>query len=82
MTSHELARILLDMPDHPIATLCHGHLYSSKADAKSHGGLEIGKLEHYAGPHVVIGDMLYMCSNKPNWHVSEQLYKERNYSMT
>jgi hypothetical protein len=58
VSSHELARILLANEDLPIAVHVSGHTYSSKADAVSHGPLEIGILRHYAGRHIVIGNML------------------------
>lgn len=66
MTAHELARILLAGPDLPVATT--GHPYLSKAHNVSHGALMVGILQSYAGPHVIIGNMLEtLAANcKPN----------------
>ncbi len=53
MTSHELARLLLTMPDLPVATHAHGHTYLSDDQAASHGRIAIGV---YRGKHIGIGD--------------------------
>lgn len=70
MNSHDLAQLLLTLPNLPVATHTHNHTYASKADALSHGPLKIGLLEHYSGQHIVIGDMFKKDINPPNWYVT------------
>lgn len=74
MNSHELAKLLLSMPDLPVATHANGHTYMSHTDKNSHGQVKIGRLESYGGPHIIIGDISKMNINAPNWYVSEMLY--------
>lgn len=74
MTSHELARLLLEMPDLPVATHAHNHTYMSGVNEHTHGSLKIGRLETYGGPHIVIGDISKRNMNKPNWYISEMLH--------
>lgn len=69
MNSHELARLLLTLPDLPVATHAHNHTYASLEDAGSHGPLKVGLLEHCAGQHIVIGDISKLNINYPNWWV-------------
>ncbi len=57
MLSHELAKILLENPNLPIATHALNHTYCSKGDSESHGPLKIGILSHYSGEHLIIGDI-------------------------
>lgn len=73
MTSHELARRLLALPDMPVATYANGHTYSSLADAPTHGPLTIGRLIHYSGvDHLVLGNFAGQPDiNRPNWYVVE-----------
>jgi hypothetical protein len=71
MTSHELANLLLTLPDLPVATHAHNHTYMSAADSRSHGPLKVGLLETYAGRHIVLGDINKRDLNSPNWFVSE-----------
>ena len=74
MNSHELARILLEQPDMPVATHSNNHTYSSKGDACTHGKLKIGLLKHYSGDHIVIGNISKMNINKPNWYVEKMIH--------
>lgn len=74
MKSHALARKLLEMPDLDVAMYANGHVYCSAADRNTHGLLKIGVLEHYAGQHIVVGNISKMNINKPNWFVSKMLY--------
>jgi hypothetical protein len=75
MTSHDLARLLLTLPELPIATVGTGSPYLISADLLSHGPLKVGVLGTYVGDHLVVGPMLeYTCNNKPNWFVKTILY--------
>ena len=73
MNSHDLARLLLSLPDLPVATHALNHTYcsSESADAITHGKLKVGRLKHYVGDHVVIGDISKRNINGPNWRVVE-----------
>lgn len=71
MKSHELAKILLDLPDMPIATHANNHTYKSDIDHVSHGSLLIAKLKTYGGDHLVIGNCSSPDMNKPNWYITE-----------
>jgi hypothetical protein len=68
MTSHELASILLTLPDLPIAIFCNNHL------AAKDNKFDIGILEHYLGSHLIIGNGVEYCKNKPNWYTTKILY--------
>lgn len=70
-SSHELARILLTLPDLPVATEALNSTYMSKADERSHGPLRVGRLVSYAGDHILIGNITKRQLNPPNWYVSE-----------
>ena len=74
MNSHELADILLDLPDLPIATHALNYTYASYGDSFSHGSLKIGLLKHYSGDHIIIGDISKRNLNKPNWYITEMFY--------
>jgi hypothetical protein len=76
MNSHDLAKLLLTLPDLPIATHANNHTYMSGNDASSHGPLKVGLLETYGGQHIVVGNMSRMRINKPNWFVSRMLHGE------
>lgn len=76
VTSHELARLLLTMPDLPVATHAMNQTYISAAHRISHGSLKIGILESYAGQHIIIGDISKRNLNRPNWGVSQMLHGE------
>ena len=80
MTSHELARLLLLQPDKPIALSVYDHVYSTAANLQGHGPLSIGLLRHYAGEHIVIGDIRAEPENadRGNWHVKQILWDGHN----
>jgi len=73
VTSHELARLLLTLPDLPVATSAHGHVYSEEMHRSSHGPLEFGRLHTYAGEHLVVGNMVEYIRNKPNYYTTDIL---------
>jgi hypothetical protein len=74
VNTHELARLLLSLPDLPVATHARNETYGSAMDASSCGPLKIGLLKTYVGDHIVIGDISRMNLNAPNWFVSEMLH--------
>lgn len=74
MQSHELARLLLTLPNLPVATQALNHTYMSSTDASTHGPLKIGLLHTCGGDHIVIGDISKRQINPPNWFVTEMLH--------
>ena len=70
MNVRELIAILrqLDM-DMPVAVCAMGNIYMSGAHRESHGPLQVGILNTYAGQHVVIGGMIAYADNPPNWYL-------------
>jgi hypothetical protein len=74
VNSHELARLLLTLPDLPVATHAMNHTYCSGSDAEACGPLKVGRLHHYSGDHIVIGDILKRQINPPNWYVTEMFF--------
>lgn len=75
MTSHELANLLLTLPNLPVGTFANNHTYVA-ADRKTHGPLKVGLLKHYVGQHILIGNFFRLDINAPNWFVTEVLFKE------
>ena len=73
MNSHELARLLLTLPDLPVATHANNHTYMSGIDATSHGPLKVGRLHTYGGDHIVLGNISKRQINPPNWSVKDML---------
>jgi hypothetical protein len=73
MTAHELAKMLLSVPDLPVATHANNHTYMSGADELSHGTLKVGVLETYGGQHIVIGNISKRNINPPNWFVTTMI---------
>jgi hypothetical protein len=78
MNSHDLARLLLTLPDLPVASVASGHIYSSVSGAVSHGPLAVTRLRHYAGDHIMIGNSGMGIPTKPggNWWIAETFYAE------
>lgn len=77
MNSHTLARILLSLPDLPVATHASNHTYDSSTQHRSHGPLKIGKLVHGndgQAPGIVIGDISRRHLNYPNDWISEMYH--------
>lgn len=74
MTSHELAKILLENDDLPIAVFANNHTYSSKSDSCSHGTLKVGRLYHYSGEHIIIGNVYKKDINNPNWYITDMIH--------
>ena len=74
MNSHELARLLLALPDLPVATHANNHTYMSGINTRTHEPLKVGRLHTYGGDHIVIGNIMHLEINPPNWYVVEMLY--------
>ena len=70
MTSHELAKILLANDDLPIATHANNHTYAS-GESRICDCTRVGKLKHYAGEHIIIGNMNRKALNSPNWYIQK-----------
>lgn len=64
MTSHELARLLLTLPDLPVAT--HADNHTAIDDT-----LDVCHLETYAGPQILIGNPSRKLLNPPNWYITK-----------
>ena len=67
-SSHDLAKLLLTLPDMPIATHAHNHTFISDTESN---GFKIGRLETSNGPHLIIGNISKLNINRPSWWVSE-----------
>lgn len=76
MTSHELAKLLLELPNLPVATEANNHEYMSGIDGRSHGALKVGRLHTYGGDHIIIGNIGRRALNPPNWYVTEMFHGE------
>jgi hypothetical protein len=75
MRSHELARILLSLPDLSVATAANNHEYMSDPSADSED-VKIAHLKHYATDHIIIGNMSRTEINRPNWYIDRVYYGE------
>lgn len=71
MTSHDLARLLLTLPDLPVATHANNHTYMSGLRGAP---LKVGRLHTYGGDHIVLGNIGKRNINGSNWHVTEMLH--------
>lgn len=78
MTSHELAKELLKLPNLPVGLMVNGNSYSSFRDRTSHGPVQIGKglLGYKNHEHIVIGDMLDYAKEKDCRQVNEIIFSE------
>jgi catabolite regulation protein CreA len=74
MLSHDLAKILLDSPNLPIATHAKNHTYMSGIDAESHGVCKVGLLHTYGGDHIIVGNISKRNINGVNWHVTNMIH--------
>lgn len=67
MKTHELARLLLSLPDALLTVTANGHQYTPDVDSGSQGRLRIQEIHHYGGGfRIAIGNGL--AANGPNWH--------------
>lgn len=74
MKSHDLARMLLDAPDLPIAFAAMGHMYASDCHLKTHGPIGIGIVETRFGPHIVVGNEHDTSGRNENFNISEVIF--------
>lgn len=76
MNAHELARILLQGPDLPVAVHANGYNYASglNADAHTHGRLVVAVMHHYSGAHICIGNLYKSLVNAPNWYITSVIH--------
>jgi len=58
------------MPGLPVATHANNHSFMSRTD----GYVKVALLEHYAGEHIIIGNMSRRALNPPNWRIKEMLH--------
>lgn len=70
MTAHELANLLLSLPDLPVATTALNHT----AVSTTGDGIKVGRLYHYTGDYIVIGDISKRNINRPNWYVTKMYH--------
>lgn len=61
------------LPDLPVATHALNSSYFSEADKMSMGELKVGIVEHFAGRHLIIGDISKRNLNGANWRITEML---------
>lgn len=74
MTVGELREILAGLdPELPVGTHANNSDYFSGADERAHGPLRVVRCRHYAGPHVLIGNVSKRNLNGPNWQVVAEL---------
>ena len=76
MKTHDLAKLLLTLPDLPVATFALNHTYMSGIDSTCHGPLKVGRLRTCGGDHIVIGNISKKQINPPNWYVAEMIHGE------
>lgn len=74
MTTHELAKILLALPDVPVATTANNHFYHSDYDKQSHGRIKVQSFRHFYSGGIVIGNG--MRENGPNWGPIDTFFEE------
>lgn len=59
MTSHQLAKLLLEQPDETVVLVVMGHTFHSVRHVRSHGGLDATARKTLSGENVVlVGHML------------------------
>lgn len=71
MNSHDLAHLLLSLPNLPVATQALNHTYMSEYDRAEHGPLKVGRLYTSKGDHLIIGNINKKRINPPSWYVLE-----------
>lgn len=75
MKSHELARLLLTLPDLPIATHANNHTFMSCGSHGRPADVRVGVLSLGGDrEHIVVGNFHSCDINAPNWYVSELLF--------
>jgi len=74
MTTHELAKLLLENGDLPVSLHVNNLTYISKSDESSHGGVRVGLIHTYMGDHICIGNFRKKNINKPNRWVKKMIH--------
>lgn len=69
MTSHELAKILLHHADMPVAVSANNHEYFSVD-----GCFRVAFAHHNSGEYIMLGNMVRMNLNSPNWYLTKILH--------
>lgn len=77
MKTHDLAKILLESKNLPIALHVFGHTYIFESNKVSHGGVSIGILESCYGDHIIIGSFDKENIDCSNYSITEMLFKEK-----
>jgi hypothetical protein len=72
MKSHDLAKILLENPNLPIATFANNHDYAS--GSTKWDDLKIGFFKHYSGKHIIVGNISKKNINGPNGYITEMIH--------
>ncbi len=72
MTTHELAHLLLTLPDLPVATHANNHDWFSR----DCGGMTVARTRHYTGEHIQLGNISRRMTNAPNWLVLESYNRD------
>jgi hypothetical protein len=67
LSSHDLARLLLTLPDLPVATHANNHTFTSDPDHEA----KVGHLHTYRGDQIVIGNISKRNVNAPNEYITE-----------
>lgn len=73
MMSHELAKILLENENLPIATHANNHTYAGRSDVLS-DHCTVAILHHYMGEHIIIGNCSKMDLNSPNEYITKIIH--------
>jgi hypothetical protein len=77
MTSHELAKLLLENEDLPIAS------HADNNDSFSlQSTFRVGKCMHYLGMHIIVGNFSRKNLNGTNWHITEMITEDIPYEWT
>jgi len=73
MLSHDLAKILLDNPNLPIATHANNHTYSSGRDNRAFPLCNVGIYAECSGEHIIIGNISKRNINGVNGHITSMI---------
>ena len=69
MKVRDLITILQECdPELPVGTHANNHEYFSGSDTGTHGSCRIVLYHHYAGNHIIIGNVCRLNTNPPNWY--------------
>ena len=74
MLSHDLAKILLEAPNLPIATHANNHTYISGSDSEDFCCCRVGLLDSHCGDHIILGNISKRNLNASNYYVKEMIH--------